>query len=113
MARMLNGLNAALMFFLELGMLAGFAVYGLSGGKPSGARWLLGLGLPLVVVALWSYFAAPRSAHRLAPVPLVAFRLALFELAALAMQRSLSGKLGMCFAIVALLNQALALIWKQ
>ncbi len=110
---MLKTLNAALMFFLELGMLAGFSAYGFTGGKPIGARWVLGLGLPLVVVALWSHFAAPRSVHRLAPVPRFAFRLALFEFAAFAVQRAGSAKLGLCFAVVALLNQALALPWKQ
>jgi hypothetical protein len=71
------------------------------------------LGLPLLAVALWSYFAAPRSAHRLGPVPLTAFRLILFELSAFALHRSVSAKLGICFAIVALLNQGLALVWKQ
>jgi hypothetical protein len=110
---MLKGLNAALMFFLELGMLAGFAAYGLDGDKPFGARWVLGLGLPLVAVALWSYFAAPRSVHRLATVPLVAFRLTLFELSAFAVLRTVNAKLGACLAVVALLNQALALVWKQ
>ena len=110
---MLRSLNAALMFLLELGMLAGFGAYGLASGKPSGARWVLGLGLPLVAVALWSYWAAPRSTHRLAGASLVAFRLVLFELAALAVQRAVSTRLGICFAVVALLNQALALIWKQ
>jgi hypothetical protein len=110
---MLKGLNSALMFFLELGMLASFSVYGFARGQSLGARWAFGLGLPLVVVALWSYLAAPRSVHRLSPVPRFAFRLALFELAALAVQRAGSAKLGTCFAVVALVNQALALLWKQ
>jgi len=113
MAGPLKGLNAALMFLLELGMLASFGAYGLTAGKLGGARWALGLGLPLVAVALWSYFAAPRSLHRLPPVPLVAFRLALFELAALALQRAAGAKLATAFAVVGLLNQALALLWKQ
>lgn len=101
------------MFLLELGMLAGFCAYGLARGKPDSARWVLALGLPLVAVALWAYFAAPRSVHRLAPLPLVTFRLALFELAALAVERTVSAKLGVGFAVAAFLNQALALFWKQ
>lgn len=110
---MLKGLNAALMFALELGMLAGLAAGGFGSGKSGGVRWVLGLGLPLLAVALWAYFAAPRSAHRLNPVPLTAFRLSLFELAAFALHRTVSAKLALCFAIVALLNQGLAFVWKQ
>src|SRR5690349_2291578 len=110
---LLKGLNAALMFLLELGMLAAFGAYGLAAGRPGITRWVLGLGLPLVAAALWSYFAAPRSAHRLSRFPLIAFRLALFGLAALALHRSGSARLGTYFAVVALLNLGLALIWKQ
>jgi len=109
----LKAVNAALMFFLELAMLGSFGSYGFTVGKAGIARWVLGLGVPLVVIALWWYFAAPRSAHRLAGVTLVLFRLSLFELAALASYRAGAAKLAAGFAVVALVNQVLALGWRQ
>jgi anti-sigma-K factor RskA len=54
--------NDALRFLLELSALAAVAYWGWSEG--GGARWVLVVVAPLVVVLVWGRWMAPRSNHR-------------------------------------------------
>src|SRR6266540_76197 len=54
--------NDGLRFLLELAMLASLAYWGFA--EHDGAvQWLLGLGAPLLVAAVWGAFMAPRASH--------------------------------------------------
>jgi hypothetical protein len=68
-------LNQIIAFLLEVAMLTAFCYYGYINGATLFWKYALAIGLPLVIVLLWSKFAAPKSASRLKPIPLLIFKL--------------------------------------
>jgi hypothetical protein len=81
---MLRGLSLALKFLVELAAFAAFAYWGASVG--SGATSVaLAIAAPVVAIALWGVFAAPRSKRRLATAARIPFELSVFGLAVVAL----------------------------
>jgi hypothetical protein len=79
--------NLAVKFALELVAIGSFAYWGAT--VASGAlAILLALVAPVLAIALWGRFAAPRSERKLPLRPRIAFELAVFALAALALLRA-------------------------
>jgi len=78
--------NMALAFAVELAMLAGFAVAGWAATEVLWLRLVLAVALPGIAIALWAVWAAPKASKktRLAPRPLLVFKLAMFAAATLA-----------------------------
>jgi len=109
----LESLNIALAFGLELAMLAAFAFFGFKSVDHTVLRWLVALALPLAVAALWGVLLAPKAAHRLPMVPGVLLSLGLFLLAAFALSRAGQPVLAWIMAAAALLHAVLALVWHQ
>jgi hypothetical protein len=109
---LLQQLNLALKFLLELAALAAFGLWGASIADGAAAV-LLAIGLPAAVAVLWGTFAAPRARRRL-PLRLRApFELGVFALAALALWRAESATLALAFAAVALVNALLLTAYDQ
>ncbi|WP_159449611.1 DUF2568 domain-containing protein [Demequina sp. NBRC 110057] len=52
--------GGALVFLAELGMLVGLAWWGLL-AFDGAASWAVGVGLPVVVMVVWSVFLAPKA----------------------------------------------------
>ncbi len=104
--------NLALKFGLELAAFAAFAYWGASTGPPLVAV-ILGIGAPVLAIALWSIFAAPRSSRRLPRGPRVAFELAVFALAALALLSARQATLAVVLAATAAVNAALLTAFDQ
>lgn len=109
----IKGLNSALAFVLELAMLAGFGYWGFQTAASAGMKVLLGLGLPIIALLLWGVFFAPRSSRRLSLIPGVLLSLGLFWLSAAALYAAQQQQPGLIFAIVAVINRALVVIWRQ
>jgi hypothetical protein len=109
----LKAVNAGLAFFLELAMLAGFGYWGFSGDKSVLMKWLLGLGLPVVVAVVWGMFFAPKADHRLKITSGALLSLMLFLLAAIALFSAQQPVLAIVFAATAVVNRALVLVCKQ
>ena len=108
----LRSANLALSFILELAMVAAFSYCGFSGF--SGAlAWVVGLGLPALIVVLWSLFFAPRAASRLPPLPGLLMSTLLFIAASLLLVGRDRFVIGGLFMLLALVNRILALLWKQ
>jgi hypothetical protein len=109
----LKYLNLAVVFFLELCMLAGYAYWGFTLSAPLYLKWIVGLGAPMLVIGLWAYFAAPNSATRLEQPWRTVFQFVVFAGAAFALysagQPILAGILFGLWAVSTLL----ALLWRQ
>jgi len=74
----LRSLAAVLRFVLELLLLASVGYFGFTFAGIGG--WALGLGLPVVVIAIWGAFVAPRAARRLEDPARLVLELVLFAL---------------------------------
>lgn len=112
MISLLKGANLTLAFLLELAMLGAFAYWGFS-LPDSLLRWLLGLGVPVVVIFIWARYLAPNSKSRLRGVWLITTKLVLFGLATLALMSTAQGLLAALFALLAIINLVLSIVWKQ
>ncbi len=80
-----KSLGLALAFALELAMLAAFAYWGFHVGSTAFLKVLLGIGVPVLIVVIWSLFMAPRSTRRLQGWRYSSVKIMLFGLAALAL----------------------------
>ncbi|WP_232065318.1 YrdB family protein [Rhodocytophaga rosea] len=94
-------------------MLTTLGYVGFQSNQSTFWKYLLAVGLPLLVAILWGIFAAPRSVHRLTPLYRALFALGLFSLTALLLYRSGLTRLAVIFGAAALISQSVALVLKQ
>lgn len=109
----LKNANLALMFFLELGVLAALGYWGFQTGPSMLAKIGLGIGAPALAVLVWSQFGAPRSARRLRGFSYVLLKVVFFGSAALALFAAGNHILAVAFALVFVFNSMLIAAWGQ
>jgi len=105
--------NLALRFLLELAALAAFAYWGATGPWSSSVRVGLAVGTPAVAALVWGLFVAPRSRVALPTLARLGIGLAVFLSAAAALAARGHGRLAGGFALMAVLNTVLLLVWQQ
>jgi hypothetical protein len=81
--RFLLGLNATLAFLLELALLCAAVAIGLLLPAPLPVRLGVAVLLPVLVIAVWARWVAPRARRRLAPRSRLLVQTALFAAAVL------------------------------
>ncbi len=109
----LKNINLGVAFLLELAMLAAFAYWGLQTDASLPVRIVLGIGAPLLAALIWSRFMAPRSTTRLTGALYYLLKLILFGLAVIALAAAGQSTVAVVFAVVAVINQFLLMVWKQ
>ena len=108
----LKTLNLAIRFLLELCMLAAVGYWGFK--TQSGVmRIILGIGLPILLIVIWSLFVAPKAVYPLRGIPHVVLSLILLGSGAVALFAGGRAGLGWVYAIVLIVNQVLLMVWKQ
>jgi hypothetical protein len=113
MREMLKPMNEILTFLLELAMLLALGYWGFYGDKSVWVKWLLGIGLPLLAAVVWSIWLAPKAPHRLGSTGGNLLSLILFLLAATVLFFTPHIALAIIFALTAIANRVLIIIWKQ
>lgn len=101
---MLETINDILSFLLELAMLASFAYAGFHWGVSMAMQYLLGIGIPIILILFWSQWLAPKAKRQLPFSWLLIVTLALFEAGALSLYLVNVNAWAILFAIVALIN---------
>jgi hypothetical protein len=99
--------GASLVFFSELGMLAGFAWWGFHIADGA-AAWVLAVAAPAVAVTLWGQFLAPKAPHRLKGFLLAFVRLDALLLGAIDAYLTGAMALGIATAVCAIIGTATA-----
>ena len=105
--------NEGLAFLLELILLGALAWWGAKAGTSLAARVLLGVGAPLAAAVAWGLFASPRARIRLPMAGVLAVKVLAFAAGAAALYAVGQHVLAICFAVVALLNTALAAAYRK
>jgi hypothetical protein len=100
--------NEALAFAVELVALGALLWWGFHTGSGLALHLLLGLGAPLLTACLWGMFLAPRATYKIPLTAAVSAKLLVFGLAAVAAYAVGAHAFAIGFAIVAVLNTALA-----
>jgi hypothetical protein len=102
-------LNQLIVFILELLMLGILGFYGFQKGSNTLTKYAFAILLPAIVILLWGYFAAPKSAHRL-PMPYLAmFRGLCFLLASYALYKSNQPSAALIIAFLSVSTQLTSL----
>jgi len=109
----LQAVNLALRFALELCLLGalGFWGFSLGGGWP--IRLTAGLGAPLLAAVVWGLFVAPKAAYLLADPWRFVLEFVLFALGAGALYLAARPSLAIALFLLFLLNRVLMMIWAQ
>lgn len=103
--------NLAVTFILEMGVLVALGYWGFHTGQGTGAKFALGLGVPVAALVLWAFFGAPRGRWHLNGTWRVLLQIIFFGSAALALAAAVSLWLGLAWALVCLINIGLNYAW--
>ncbi|MEV0659967.1 YrdB family protein [Actinomadura luteofluorescens] len=104
----LHALNEGLAFLLELAAIAALAWWGFTASGNVLVNIVLGLGAPAAAIVLWGMFAAPRARFTIALPLVLLVKAAVFGAGALALYGVGHATAAIAFAVIALLNTALA-----
>jgi hypothetical protein len=105
-----HAVNEGLAFLLELLALGGLAWWGADTGRGLAAKILLGAGAPIAAAVLWGLFAAPRARFQVPLAAVLAVKVIVFGLAAVAGYAIGRHGLAIAFAIVVVVNTVLATV---
>ena len=107
----LKNINLALMFVLELCMLAALGYWGFTLDQGLAVRAIAGLGAPLLAAVVWGIFMAPRASNPLQEPWHLLLELLIFGLAIAALYATGRPRLALVFGIVYAINVVLRYAW--
>jgi hypothetical protein len=110
---LLKTVNLAVAFGLELCMLLAFGYWGVQTGGTSIVKILLGLGAPLLAMLLWGILMAPLSPRRLTGLRYWLLEGLLYGLVVISLLSLDQLLFAILFAIIAVLNAAFTIVWRQ
>lgn len=94
-------------------MLGALSFWGFHAGSTGPIKWLLGLGVPLLVIIFWGMFMAPSAKNRIAWPWLPVVSLVLFLISAATLYGAGERSMAVVFAAVAVVNCIFVFIWRQ
>ena len=109
----LKSLNLLVRFLLELCMLVAVGYWGFKTHSIWTTKIIFGIGLPVLIAAVWGLFAAPKAPYHLTGVAHIVLSLILLGSGAIALFASGRANLGWIYTIVLITNQILLVVWKQ
>jgi Protein of unknown function (DUF2568) len=110
---LLKNANLGLAFLLELAMLAALGYSGFVIGPNLLVKIVLGIGVPVIAIVVWSRYGAPMSSRRLKGIGYVLLRVICYGLALVALLFAGQPVWSVVFALVVILNFALVIAWGQ
>jgi hypothetical protein len=105
--------NLGVLFLIELGALAAAGYWGFTRDVATPLGWLLGLGAPAVLIALWALFGSQKARCKTRGVVRVGFELLWFGAGAVALVLAGAFVWAVVFAAVCAVSKTLAVIWRQ
>jgi hypothetical protein len=109
----MRDINLAFRFILEMVVLLGLFLFGISRSDRLIVQIVLGVGLPLIAVTVWGLLVAPKARRRLPDPQRLAVELGVFGSGVLAFVLSGNLILGVLLGLAALISLALMFLWGQ
>lgn len=106
-------LNEGLAFVLEVMAIVALAWWGFTSGGNVLLNIVLGIGTPAVAIVLWGLFAAPRARFKVALPFVLLVKAVVFGAGALAFYGVDHATWAVVFAVIAVLNTALATVDRE
>lgn len=111
--RRMRDINLVFRFILEMVVLLGLFLFGVSVSDQLIVKILLGIGLPLIAVAVWGAFVAPKARRRLPDPQRLAVELGVFGSGVLAFALAGNLILSVLLGLAALISLVLMFLWGQ
>ena len=108
-----HAVNEGLAFLLEVLALGGLAWWGADTGRGLAARILLGAGAPVLAAVAWGLFAAPQARFQVPLAAVLLVKVIVFGLAAAALWAIGRPGLAIPFAVIVIINTALATVDRE
>ncbi|MFI1996204.1 YrdB family protein [Actinoplanes sp. NPDC020271] len=105
--------NDLLAFLLELVALAALGYWGFKAGPGVAAKVALAVGAPLLAAIVWGLFASPKATVSLPLVGVLVVKGLVFGSATLALYAVGNRATATCFAMIVVINIAIALLSKS
>ena len=105
--------NLGVLFLIELGALAAVGYWGFTRDVSTPLAWLLGLGAPAVLIALWSQFGSQKAKYKTRGAVRVGFELLWFGAGVAALAAAGATGWAITFAAVCAVSKTLAVVWRQ
>lgn len=109
----MHALNEGLAFLLEVAAIVALAWWGFTTGGNVLVNIVLGVGAPVAAMVVWGLFAAPRARFKVALPLVLLVKAVVFGAGALAFYGVGQTALAVVFAVVAVLNTALATLDRE
>jgi len=106
-------INLGVAFFVELAMVAAFVYWGFNVHSTLLIHLLLGVGVPILLMAFWGIFLSPQANYPLPLTVKVTLKCVLFALGSLSLFVSNQKALGVVLFVTFVVNETLALLWHQ
>ena len=109
---MLKNTNLALMFVLELCMLAALGYWGFTLDQGLAVRIAVGLGAPLLAAVIWGLWMAPKASMPLREPLHLILELIIFGMAIAALYAAQRPSLALMFGLIYTINVTLRYVWR-
>lgn len=109
----LKSLNLGVRFLLELCLFAAVGYWGFETGSGWFMKFLLGIGVPLLVAVIWGTFVAPKATYHLHGFMLLTLEAILFGAGIVALFAMKNYSLAWGFAVIVVVNRILIFVWGQ
>ena len=109
----MRGINLGLRFILEVAVLVALAIWGFGSSDSLIVQLLLGLGVPVLAMAVWGAFISPKASRRLDDPVRVGIEVVIFGLGTVALVAAGLPLPGLLLAAAAAISLVLMFLWDQ
>lgn len=106
-------LNLLLAFLLEIGMFIAYGYWGFHLHVSRVLKFIIGIGMPLIVMIVWGFFAAPNSTAQLHQPYLIVLQFVVFCAASAMLYVSRQRLLATILMVLWAVSAGLAAVWHQ
>jgi Protein of unknown function (DUF2568) len=108
----LQNLNLAVRFLLEICALAAVGYWGFHTGNGM-MKWVLGIGAPILIAMIWGVFGSPKAMIKVPMTLHIFIEIIVFGIPAIALFVAGKHQLAWIYGILVVLNRLLMVLWKQ
>ncbi|MED1796129.1 YrdB family protein [Brevibacillus nitrificans] len=110
---MLHGFFLLIVFLSEVAAIIAYGYWGFAFPKSMAVKWILGIGAPVLIIAVWSLFLSPKASFPVPHLLQLFLKLLVFGLAAAALYSVGRPKLALLFSLCVLFSHAMDYLLKE
>lgn len=107
MTSMIHAFFLLLVFLSEVAAIIAYGYWGFRFHSSTVIKWVLGIGIPVVVIVVWGLFLAPKASIEIPNVLRIIMKVMVFGFAAAALYSAGRPKLAILFGVCVLLSHGM------